>query len=83
MKPKYKMCPVCGQEFHVCYTCEKSSANAWKTVTDSFEHYSIYVAMVLYKRGSIDKEEAAQRISRYSLDGLTPSATKIVREIMS
>ena len=61
MKRKYKICPVCGNKFHVCWTCEKSKATSWKKVCDSFEHYSAYVTGVLWRRGEISDEEARER----------------------
>lgn len=79
---KYKICPLCGKQFHVCYTCEKSSANSWKTITDSFEHFSIYTTLVLYKRGTVSKEEAQQRLSQYDLSDLTDINQRVVDEIM-
>ena len=78
---KFKTCPVCGGKFKICAVCQNSSAPSWKKHSDSFEHYDIYVTVILYTRHEISREEAAERLSGYSLKGYRASVQKYIDEI--
>lgn len=56
-------CIVCGQPYHSCDTCEKiKSYSPWRTVTDTFKHYQIYVTIKSFDSNIISQEEAIQEL---------------------
>ena len=63
-KPNHT-CAVCGRQYYACRSCDKR--NTWKSVCDTPQHYQVYITVVQYKRGLIDKETARMYFDRISV----------------
>ncbi len=79
-------CSVCGNGYHICNSCaEQKSLKPWRSVTDTIEHYKIYLAIhgyTLYK----DKESAKKELENCDLSGLenfNPEIRSVIKEIMA
>lgn len=56
-------CIVCGKLYHSCDSCERiKSYSPWRTITDSFNHYQIYVTIKSFDSNIISQEEAIQEL---------------------
>ncbi len=78
-------CKICGKGYHVCGTCqEQRTFKPWRTVTDTIEHYKIYVAIHGYTI-SKNKESAKADLKNCDLSGLenfNPEIQAVIKEIM-
>lgn len=78
-------CSICGTGYHICNSClEQKTFKPWRTVTDSIEHYKIYLAIHEYTL-SKNKEAAKQELQNCDLSGLENFNTEIksiIKEIM-
>ena len=44
-------CDICGKKYHVCNSCkEVKSFTPWRTVTDTMQHYLIFLALSEYTK---------------------------------
>lgn len=79
-------CKICGKGYHVCGTClEQRTFKPWRTVTDTVEHYKIYLAIHGYTI-SKDKESAKKELKDCDLSGLenfNPEIKAAIKEILS
>lgn len=64
MSEKYNAtCDICGKPYKICRSCQDiKSFQAWRTVTDTLPHYTIYLALVEYARTK-DKVKAREELS--------------------
>lgn len=78
-------CSICGRGYHVCSSClEQKTFKPWRTVTDSIEHYKIYLAIHTYTI-SKDKEKAKAELKQcdlFGLDSFNPEIKSVIKEIM-
>lgn len=79
-------CTICGNGYHVCNSChEQKSFNPWRIVTDSREHYLIYLIIHEYNRTK-NKEAAAAELTACNLSGyqqFKPEIRAIIEEILA
>lgn len=79
-------CSICGKPYRVCRTCaEQKTFKPWRTVTDTIEHYKIYLAIHGYTI-SKNKELAMAELSKCDLSGLetfNPEIQKVIKEILA
>ncbi len=79
-------CSVCGKGYHICNSClEQKSLKPWRTITDTIEHYKIYMAIHGYTL-SQNKEIAKQELQNCDLSGLenfNPEIKAVIKEIMT
>lgn len=62
-------CSICGKKYHVCNDCmEQKTFKPWRVVTDTIEHYKIYLAIHNYTI-SKNKEQAKNELESCNLDG--------------
>lgn len=67
-------CIVCGKLYHSCDSCENiKTYSPWRTVTDTFNHYQIYVTIKSLDSNIISQEEALQELRGL---GVTESSYK-------
>lgn len=79
-------CSICGSGYHVCRSCaEQKTFKPWRSVTDTIEHYKIYMAIHGYTI-SKNKETAKHELQNCDLSELenfNPEIKSIISEIMS
>jgi hypothetical protein len=79
-------CTICNTGYHVCKSClEMKSFKPWRTVTDTFEHYRIFLAVHGYTI-SKDKDTAKSELQNCDLSDLEsfrPEIQKIIKEILT
>lgn len=79
-------CAICGKGYHVCKSCATQTAfKPWRTITDSMEHYKIYMAIHGYTI-SRDKEAAKKALEACDLSGLehfNKEIKAVIEEIMA
>lgn len=79
-------CDICGAGYHICNTClQQKSFKSWRVVTDTVEHYKIYMAVHGYTL-SQDKETAKRELEKCDLSGLenfNPPIRAVIQEILS
>lgn len=79
-------CSICGQGYHVCNSClEQKTFKPWRSITDSIEHYKIYLAIHGYTV-SKDKEKAKTELQNCDLSGSENFKSEIkavMKEIMA
>ncbi len=79
-------CSICGQGYHVCNSClAQKSFKPWRIITDSMEHYKIYLAIHGYTISG-DKEKAKAELETCDLSGLehfNPNIKAVIQEIMT
>lgn len=77
-------CAICGTGYHVCNSCLKeSSFKPWRTVTDTMEHYKIYLALHEYTlTGDKNRGNAYLKSCDLSdLNAFLPEIKKVIGEI--
>lgn len=79
-------CTICNKEYEVCNAClEQKTFKPWRIVTDTIEHYKIYLAIHGYTI-SKDKDRAKEELQSCDLSGIDnfkPEIKSIIEEIMS
>lgn len=79
-------CTICNKEYEVCNTClEQKTFRPWRTVTDTLEHYKIYLAIHGYTITK-NKEVAKKELESCDLSGMdnfNPEILVAIKEIMS
>lgn len=81
MSAKLK-CPVCGQLFDGCNTCEKNSITSWKTICDTENHFNIYIILHRYNvTKKITKEQAREFLLKCDLTGYENFQKNVVENI--
>ena len=78
-------CKICGSGYHVCNSClEQKTFSPWRTVTDTIEHYKIYIVLHSYSITG-DKEKAKLELQKCDLNGLDnfrPEIKSMINEII-
>ncbi len=78
-------CTICSKGYHVCNSClEQKTFRPWRTVTDTIEHYKIYLALHGYTI-SKNKEQAKSELEQCDLSGLksfNPEVRSVIYKIM-
>ena len=63
-------CAICGKPYKICRTCQElKSFTPWRTVTDTLQHYAIFLALSEYTKTK-DKEKAKEELSKCDLSEL-------------
>ena len=79
-------CDICGKKYHVCNSCkEVKSFTPWRTVTDTMQHYLIFLALSEYTKTK-DKEKAKEELSKCDLselDTFNENIKTVIKEIMA
>lgn len=79
-------CSICNKEYEVCNSCKNQMTfKPWRTITDSIEHYKIYMAIHGYTISN-NKEVARADLEECDLSGLEgfrPEIQKVIKEILS
>ena len=79
-------CDICGKKYHICSSCkEVKSFTPWRTVTDTIQHYLIFLALSEYTKTK-DKEKAKEELSKCDLselDTFNENIKSVIKEIIS
>lgn len=79
-------CVVCGKGYHACDSClEEKTFKPWRTLTDSIDHYKIFMILRDYDNKLISKTEAKKMLENVNIDGwqdFKESSKKVMSEIM-
>ncbi|MBO4996501.1 MAG: hypothetical protein J6D02_00700 [Lachnospira sp.] len=79
-------CKICNKGYQICNSCAgQKKVKPWRTVTDTMEHYKIYLAIHGYTI-SMDKASARAELKNCDLSGLQnfkPEIRSVINEIMS
>ena len=79
-------CDICGKKYHICSSCkEVKSFTPWRTVTDTMQHYLIFLALSEYTKTK-DKEKAKDELSKCDLselDTFNENIKSAIKEIMA
>ena len=79
-------CDICGKKYHICSSCkEVKSFTPWRTVTDTMQHYLIFLALSEYTKTK-DKEKAKEELSKCDLselDTFNENIKTAIKEIMA
>ena len=79
-------CDICGKKYHICSSCkEVKSFTPWRTVTDTIQHYLIFLALSEYTKTK-DKEKAKEELSKCDLselDTFNENIKTVIKEIMA
>ena len=79
-------CDICGKKYHICSSCkEVKSFTPWRTVTDTMQHYLIFLALSEYTKTK-DKEKAKEELSKCDLselDTFNENIKSVIKEIIS
>ena len=80
------ICSICGKPYKVCNSClEQKTFKPWRTVTDTIEHYKIYMAIHGYTISN-NKKKAKDELEKCDLSGLedfNPEIKKVIKEILA
>lgn len=78
-------CSICRKRYHVCNTCkDMRTFQPWRTVTDTFNHYAIFLALSEYTKTG-DKKQAKERLKDCDLTGMEdfdPDVKKVLEDIL-
>lgn len=79
-------CKICGKGYYVCNSClAQKTIKPWRTITDSAEHFLIYIAIHGYTISN-NKEKAKKELQNCNLSGLEdfkPEIKAVIQEIMA
>lgn len=79
-------CIVCGTGYHACDSCsEVKQFKPWRVLTDTIEHFKIYMTLNSYNNKKISKQEAQEELKSLNLVGwesFKESSKKVIRELL-
>lgn len=79
-------CLICGTKYHACDSCEEvRKIKTYKAITDTSNHYQIYLIVNDYCYKNISKEEAYKLLAKCDLNGkenFKPNVLKVINEIL-
>ena len=78
-------CVLCGTGYHACDTCNKEKTfTPWRALTDTIEHYKIFMILKEYNNNLINREQAKEALSNLDLSGkenYKESAKQVLEDI--
>ena len=78
-------CSICNEGYFLCKSCKNEKKfKPWRTVTDTIEHYKIYMAIHGYTVTK-NKEQAKAELQNCDLsdmDSFKPEIKSVLQEIM-
>lgn len=70
-KTPNSVCAICGKPYYCCNDCKSTkSFTPWRRVTDTMEHYKIFLILKDYTNQAISKQDASEMLQRCNLAGL-------------
>lgn len=82
MSDKKLICPICGTKFDGCRTCHQKDIASWKTLTDTENHFNIFVILHKYNvLKSITKEQCKELLLECDITGYKEFPKHIMESI--
>ncbi|MCI8327326.1 MAG: hypothetical protein HFI37_06080 [Lachnospiraceae bacterium] len=79
-------CSICGKTYKICNSCSSlKTITPWRSITDSMEHYKIYLAIHGYTT-SKDREKSKTELQHCDLSGLenfNPEIKSVIGKILA
>jgi len=79
-------CSICGNKYYYCRDCKEIQGfTPWRTITDTIEHYKIFLIIRDYVNKYISKDEAAKQLKKLDLSNVNsflPEIKEKVNEIL-
>lgn len=79
-------CIICGKNYKACLSCKDQDViKPWRNITDSVEHYKIFLVISQYNNGYLKKDEAKKQLENINFNEkeLKESVQDKIKEIMS
>ena len=79
-------CIICGKKYKACLSCKDQDViKPWRNITDSVEHYKIFLVISQYNHGYLKKDEAKKQLEniKFNTEELKVSVQDKIKEIMS
>lgn len=78
-------CVLCGKGYHACDSCnEIKTYTPWRALTDTIEHFKIFIVLKDFHNKIISKDEAKEKLLKCDLsekDSFKDSAKIVLNEI--
>lgn len=80
-------CVLCGAGYHACDACSRErNLTPWKALTDTVEHYKIFMVLKNYHNKKIDRKKAKELLSHTDLsdqENFKENTKRLLSEIYS
>ena len=85
-KKHNSFCAICGKSYYYCNSCKDiAHLYPYKILTDTTEHYKVFMVVRGYNNGLYTKEEAYERLKNVDtsdIDNYKDNIKKIVKDIL-
>lgn len=78
-------CSICNEGYFLCKSCNNEKKfKPWRTVTDTIEHYKIYMAIHGYTvtKNKEEAKAALQNCDLSDMESFKPEIKSVIKEIM-
>lgn len=62
-------CVICGTGYYCCISCPEQRDTSWRILTDTANHFKIYMIICDYRDKKISKEIAKEQLSKVDITG--------------
>lgn len=69
MKDINSYCVICGEGYHCCISCDDQKTTSWRLITDTMNHFKIYMILCDYRDKKITKEDAKKLLNQTDISG--------------
>ena len=79
-------CVLCGKGYHACDSCQEVRLfTPWRALTDSSDHFKVFMTLKNYHNGFISKDEAREFLTQVDIsdkDTYKESSRQLINEIL-
>ena len=79
-------CVLCVKGYHACDSCQDVRLfTPWRALTDSIDHFKIFMTLKDYNNGFVSKDEAREFLSQVNIsdkDTYKESSRRLINEIL-
>lgn len=80
-------CAVCGKGYYACDSCNSTKTfTPWRSLTDSIDHFKVFLILKDYNNKFISKEDAKKQLSYFDLsdrESFKDGSKKLLDEIFT
>ncbi len=62
-------CVICGTGYHCCISCPENRSSSWRLITDTENHFKVYMILCDYRDKKITKEVALKQLNNVDITG--------------